>query len=421
MRNWALLFVVPLTACAEPTVLDGVVPTLPTLSADTGALPPCAGLALDRDRVRVGPLELVQFTASGGTGAYAFSLQEPAFGTVHPTFGSYLAPSDPGVSDTVVLTDAGCMGQATATVDVGDPFGVLPLRATVLPGTAFVFELRAREPGEAHCEAGTLPSGGTISTACAYQAGSAEGIDEIRVVDDVADGEITVSITVDAEASMEVWGHERWVVPLGSTFVPRVEGGSEIVDVQVFSGALEVIDGGVKATTPGVSRVRVIDRFAGFTQDLQVNVVAPFVPDSPHTGQRQGFGEAVAAGDLNGDGAPDVVFGSPEINGNAYFAGAVMVYQGTDGGLDPEPVWVAYGANREEFFGRAVEVADVDGDGEPDLIAGADAGDLGAGTVGLVRIWRGVVGGFFEDEPMVVLRGPFSGDRAGSSLATCDL
>jgi FG-GAP repeat protein len=81
------------------------------------------------------------------------------------------------------------------------------------------------------------------------------------------------------------------------------------------------------------------------------------------------FGSAVAAaGDVNGDGAPDLLVGDG-------FGAVVPVFSGADGSvlrtLDRPPP-------NARSFGRAVAgIGDVNGDGAPDLLVGAPGADVG--------------------------------------------
>jgi FG-GAP-like repeat/FG-GAP repeat len=85
---------------------------------------------------------------------------------------------------------------------------------------------------------------------------------------------------------------------------------------------------------------------------------------SGRAGEQNGF--AVAdAGDVNGDGTDDVVSGAP---GTANDVGHAYVYSGTDG----RTIARLHGRHHGDGFGAAVSGAgDVNGDGVPDLIVGA--------------------------------------------------
>jgi hypothetical protein len=95
---------------------------------------------------------------------------------------------------------------------------------------------------------------------------------------------------------------------------------------------------------------------------------------SGRAGEQNGY--AVAdAGDVNGDGVPDVISGAPGMGNDI---GHVYVYSGATGST----IVRLHGPHRGDAFGAAVSSAgDVNGDGVSDLVVGAPGNGKNAGHV----------------------------------------
>jgi hypothetical protein len=129
-------------------------------------------------------------------------------------------------------------------------------------------------------------------------------------------------------------------------------------------------------------------------------------------GDSEHLGAAVAFGDVNGDGRPDVIVGADGGGGpNAY----VDVY---DGANLTARIWRFQGTGTGDFFGSALAVGDLNGDGKADVLVGAfgwDSPVLGT-DVGYVRAFDGATGTrLFE------LQGQKSTDAFGASIAVGDV
>ena len=149
------------------------------------------------------------------------------------------------------------------------------------------------------------------------------------------------------------------------------------------------------------------------------------------------LGSTVTAGDVNGDGVDDLIFGVPQGDGPGG-AGEVYVLFGSGSlrgtrDLEKNPPDVRfYGADPGDALGFAVAVGDWDGNGQKDLILAAPAADGpgnqrdGAGEIYIIlggaSFPRGTVN-FSETppDPNRTIYGAMIGDQVGFSLAAADL
>ncbi len=129
------------------------------------------------------------------------------------------------------------------------------------------------------------------------------------------------------------------------------------------------------------------------------------------------FGSALAVGDVNGDGEREIVIGAPgeTANGN-FLQGRVYVFSGRNYG-----VLAAIdrpGAGPWAQFGKSLAVGDVNGDGIPDLAVGAVEGRNASIGQGRVYGFSGADGSL-----LFALDPPDPSDYAafGSSLAVSDI
>lgn len=117
------------------------------------------------------------------------------------------------------------------------------------------------------------------------------------------------------------------------------------------------------------------------------------------------FGAAVSsAGDVDGDGYDDILIGAYDYtipgSENVSHQGQVLLFYGSDSGLDDEDVWTFNGETADEHMGYAVAAAgDINNDGYDDIIVGARRYEQDDKKVGRVLVFYGSPDGLTQDAP----------------------
>lgn len=406
------------TPSATPTPTQAPTPTLEPTPDPRFCNP---ALVLSPDAATVAPLALLTFKASGGTGEYRFEvLQNESGGVLNTLTGAYLAGPTAETTDIIQLIDLGCEGEATATVTIPKALDVAPLSAEVDRGVSFLFEITGGS-GDFRCNLLTNGSGGTLDTyGCEYTAGTKDGVDVARVVD-VATGQFQDSyITVKAGAVLKPVPATIFM-PEGARFALNIRGGSGSFDVLSDSNSVAYEGGELFAEASGNAEITATDRFTRQVTQLQVKVVAPQqVSSLVRTGEKSNTGTVYSPGDLDGDGLRDVLLALPEVDGEATNGGAVYLYRGRDGGMDPAPAQVLAGTAWDEWFGSDLSLGDVTGDGIADMVVGAYKANGNGDDRGAVYLHEGLVDGTFAPASSWMAGGISDQDLLGRNVVTCD-
>ena len=367
------------------------------------------------------PFSLLSLSGSGGTGDYRYTLTEvpsPSGAAINEITGAYLAGPTSGVTDTIELTDLGCIGSATLEVDVFESMEVLPSEGQVPTGASFSIEVLGGS-GSYSCESIQLHSGGSISEACLYTAGSIEGLDGVHLVD-TATGEskdswftVTENLTLQVEPS-------KLGLPVGSSYGLNVDGGTGEYEV-VASGLSAIYDDGrIEALEAGTTQFTVTDRFTQLTSQLEVEAVSSLSIPVSRAGDLTLNGNVLSAGDVNGDGFGDAIFGWGESDVESSNGGGVSLWYGSATGLGPSVAQSFAGESWEDQAGRGLTVGDFNDDGQVDLAIGIPLMDTSSADEGLVAVHYGLPGEGFSQEADVEMESVSNGDRLGESLAGCD-
>ncbi|MCB9745432.1 MAG: FG-GAP repeat protein [Alphaproteobacteria bacterium] len=135
------------------------------------------------------------------------------------------------------------------------------------------------------------------------------------------------------------------------------------------------------------------------------------------------LGFAVDLGDVNGDGYADLLAGAPTRPGAGDNGGEAALFLGPLEGVveysDAEAVLEGQGSN--EYAGQAVALpGDLDGDGHPDLVVGSPSSDAGASGGGAVYVLHGPAQGALAMDAHATLYGEDSGGQLGFVMTSGD-
>ncbi|MCP4869714.1 MAG: hypothetical protein GY898_13455 [Proteobacteria bacterium] len=131
------------------------------------------------------------------------------------------------------------------------------------------------------------------------------------------------------------------------------------------------------------------------------------------------LGVSVAsAGDVNGDGRPDVLLGVPGYDSSATSEGAAALFLGTFAGFSTTPALLLEGGQPYAFEGTAVAgLGDIDVDGFDDFAIGAPGWDAPDGSdLGRLRVYAGSATGL-DPNPIFEVVGDIPHGGLGRSIA----
>lgn len=124
------------------------------------------------------------------------------------------------------------------------------------------------------------------------------------------------------------------------------------------------------------------------------------------------------AGDVNGDGFDDVVAGAIYYSDVHYNEGTIFICYGSASGVNLNPATLIQSDKSEALLGSSVSSADLNGDGYSDIIAGAPFYSGNQNDEGAVMIYSGSETGINTSLPTVILEGNQNGCQMGYSVSS---
>lgn len=309
-----------------------------------------AAFTVQPQRARVAPGTSFNLVVDGAKGNVTFSAQG---GGAFPSGGSmsgatYTAGSTPARTDIILVKDEGTGDQAAVVVEVSAEAVFRPTSPRLALPTGSFVPLTARD-------------GSGVVT---WRIASGEGTIEQRL------------------------GGPVYVAPESPD-----AGGTDVV--------LEVKDTFIDAGA--LVKVRLL------TELTRPELVAQ--------GRRSDVATLLTA-DFDGDGIEDVALGAPESDLNRPQGGAVFIFKGSASGFPDAPTWTITGQSDTAQFGLVMAAGDLDGDGKADLAISAPGDDVTISDSGAVYLY-----GIGPDGPRLLrapLTGLGRGNF-GASLAIADV
>ncbi len=407
MKRLLLFAALALAGCPKPKA-----PPLPPPPVD-----PCSNLdALSAlatpGKARVN--SVATLSATGGSGRYVFKVATGGSGG--EVRGDRLVTGPTPGKDTVTASDD-CGNSSAVDVEVIAAFFVAPARATVKPGTSFTVTVAGTLGTPTFIPMG-MASGGTISAAGVYTAGSAQGVDLVQVKDSLTADEALLQYKVSNTAAFRAVP-AKLALPSGASVPLEIADGSGAVAWTVKSGPGKVADGvySVDATSTGTAVLEGKDAFTRETASVSVRVMDELSrAGRPHG--RLSDVASIVTGDFDGDGIQDVALGVPESDLGHPQGGAVFIYKGTAAGLPAAPTWTLVGDTDTAALGTVLAAGDLDGDGKDDLAISEPGADVTVADSGAVLLYR------FTAAGPKLLRDPLTGlgrGNFGASLVIADV
>lgn len=350
-----------------------------------------------------------------GLPAFAAASGEAVFETLlWPVPSWFTEGGENGVEYGKAVASAGDIDHnGYADVVIGSPkYKINDLRA----GAAFVFLGGASGLSRTPHRLLSLGINGTLFGAAVASAGDVDndGFDDVII----GAPQVHVTIGYDGAAYLyrgsaaglieePAWSKTG---PIGNAGFGNAVSGVGLVNDDEFADVLI----GARTFSQPESNEGAVFLYPGSAAGLSADPLWSF--QSNQAGAQLGYALA-PLGDLNKDGFADFAVGAPTYNGTEIDQGAVFVFFGGAAGPGETPDWQALGDKANSWFGSSIASAgDVDGNGYPDLIVGASRYDTDLTDAGAAFIFLNSHAGLSQT-PAWTLTGAQAYSNFGSAVA----
>lgn len=366
-------------------------------------------------RATVKPGQAFTVTTSGTLGTVTFTAQSITSGGSINAKGEYRAGTTDGL-DLIVVQDTGTGEQVLLQYQVraAARFHASPAKLALPAGAQAPLTV---VDGSGHVTWEKLSGPGTITAGVFVAAENESGTAQLKGTDLYTLETTTVTVRLLEELSRTGRPHGR--LSDQNSIVTGDFDGDGFPDVAV----------GVPESDLAFPQGGAVFIYKGSASGLPATATWTILGESD-TAQ---LGAVMAAGDLNDDGRDDLALSAPGADVITGDSGAVLLYQLTSEGPRRMRNDLS-GAQRAANFGAALAIADVDGDGANDLVVGSPGADLAPtpqiSNRGIVDVFLRPAGALVPDQPTFRLGGwdlAFDGTlkasnnlRFGRSLAVGD-
>ena len=227
----------------------------------------------------------------------------------------------------------------------------------------------------------------------------------------------TINIWVEANHEF-IASPKHVVIPLGEKIQVDLNGTGSY-SAAISGSGVQVTNELISGDAVGSGLIQYTDNFTALTVTVGFQVVAPQQFNLPRLGDARLDTVMHTIADVTGDGLDDILLGTWDSDITGLDSGAVYLYASNDSGFDVSPSQTWSGKQRDYRFGNAIDTGDINGDGAVDLMIGSFFADEGLNRNGAVYLYLNQ-DGQLPNEPNRIFVGTNADDYFGHAIGICD-